>query len=465
MLGGCGGGGAPTPPPTLSSIAINPNPIYIGQGTNLSLKATGNYSNGTTSNLTSQVTWVSADPSKASVASNGVLTAVALSGASTTITAALNGVTSPVVTISITTAGSISSNGLITARYDHTATLLNDGTVLVAGGYGASSNALNTAEIYDPVTTLWTPAGNMGVARRDHTATLLANGNVVQIGGGGDAAANDLNSVEIYTPSGTAGTAGTWATYLSILSTPRSYHTATLLLGGKILVVGGGGLTNTNELYDPSSPLTVAAVPPTANDISSTGRYSHTATLLQDGRVLITGGFANSVIGAGSVLASAELCDATGTTMTPTTSLATGRYLHTATLLNDGRVLVVGGIDSTGHEVASAELFDPASQTWMAAASLSTARFGHIATLMPNGQVLVMGGSNASNPSLSSAELYIPVAGAAGSWSPTANLQMGRVVFTATLLANGLGPNNGKVLVAGGDGGAAGILSSVELHN
>ena len=399
ILEGCGGS-APNAPATLSNIAISPNPVFIGAGTTLGLTATGNYSDRTSANLTSQVMWTSAASGVASVGAGGLVTAVASSGASTTITAALNGVTSPAVPISVTTAGSSSTNGLITARYDHTATLLNDGTVLVAGGYGTAGNALASAELYYPVASgvipagTWTPTGSMVSARRDHTATFLpTTGQVVQIGGGN---VTDLNSAEIYTPTGT----GTWASY-GILNTPRSYHTATLLTTGKILVVGGGGLTNYNELYDPTHPFNTSSI--TANDISPTGRYSHTATLLPDGRVLVVGGFANSatVPGAGSVLASVELCDAAGSTMTQADSLVTGRYLHSATLLGNGKVLVVGGIDSNGNIIASAELFDPSAvpgSQWTSAGNLFTPRFGHIATLMPSGQVLVMGGSNAGDP-------------------------------------------------------------------
>lgn len=453
ILVGCGSGGASIPPVALSSIAISPDPVFIGASTTLSLTATGTYSDGTTANLTTQVVWKSADPLTASVASTGVITAHATSGAKATITAALNGVSSPAVTVTVTTASSIASTDLITARYDHTATLLLDGSVLVGGGY--NSTALASAELYDPISKTWTTAGNMGVARRDHTAILLLpSGQVLLIGGGAGPGLNDLDSAEMYTPSaGTPGT-GTWTSYRGILQTPRSYHTATLLNTNKVLVVGGG-VNNSADLYDPNTPA--ASAVPAAADISSTGRYSHTATLLQDNSVLVVGGFDGT-----TALATAELYVSTGSTVAATDSLATARYLHTATLLNDGRVLVVGGIDSTGHEVASAELYYPAAATgmkWTATGSLATARFGHIATLMPNGQVLVMGGRNATNPNLSGAELYDPNT---GKWSGTANLQKGRAVFTATLLNTG--PNAGSVLVVGGDG-AAGTLSSVELHN
>lgn len=471
VLAGCGG--SSSPPVTLSSIAISPDPVYIGMSTllkssTLSLTAIGNYSNGTTSDITSRVTWTSAASAVASVGTAGLVTAAvgATSGATTFITASLSGLTHS-VNLTVTASGSTSLGVLNLARYDHTATLLNDGTgrVLVAGGYGATNTALPSAELYDPILNAWTQTGDMGTARRDHTATLLSTGKVVQIGGGGNAANNDLDSADIYTPDSGIGS---WSqSYPHVLQTPRSYHTATLLNStynsGKelILVVGGGGVNNSADLYDPNNYPAASAVA-AAPDTSATGRYSHTATLLapSDGRVLVAGGFANSATGAGTVLDTAELYSPTGSAVVATGTLATGRYLHSATLLGNGQVLVAGGIDATGHEVNTAELFNPATGTWSQTGSLATARFGHIATLMPGpaGLVLVMGGSNASNPNLSSAELYNPTT---GTWIPTANLQTGRAVFSATLLTTG--PNAGSVLLAGGDG-ATGTLKSVELH-
>ncbi len=458
-LAGCGGGGASTPPVTLSGIAITPDPVFVGAGTSLSLAATGTYSNGTTADLTSQVMWTSSVPAVATVVASGVVTAVGAIGATTAISASLGSVIAPAVTVTITSAVSVSSNGLNFARYDHTATLLKDGRVLVAGGY--DNVALDSAELYDPATALWkVTALPMGVGRRDHTATLLpATGNVLLIGGG--TASGDLDSAELYTPS-----TDTWVSYPHILTTTRSYHTATLLSpaanGGKELVlVVGGSVSSTADLYEPSIAASAVAV----ND--SSPRYSHTATLLNNGSVLVAGGFDSAAPG---VLATAELFDPTGRAELPTDNLKTGRYLHSATLLQNGKVLVVGGIDSMGNILASAELYDPTAASglkWTSAGNLTIPRFGHIATLMtsgPNmGKVLVLGGRNASCPTLSSAELYDP---ATGTWSGTANLQKGRAVFSATLL--NAGPDAGSVLVVGGEGTVNGnyvVLPDVELHN
>ena len=179
-----------------------------------------------------------------------------------------------------------------------------------------------------------------------------------------------------------------------------------------------------------------------------TARSGHTATLLPNNKVLVVGGYRS-----GAPLASAELYDpATGIWAT-TGSLAAARFHHTATLLPNGKVLVVGGYGgSTFSNLASAEVYDPATGSWAVTGSLAAAREYHTATLLPNGKVLVVGGSGAY---LASAELYDL---ATGNWIPTGSLKTGRSLHTATLLSNG------KVLVAGGYGGS-GYLVSAEVYD
>jgi N-acetylneuraminic acid mutarotase len=189
------------------------------------------------------------------------------------------------------------------------------------------------------------------------------------------------------------------------------------------------------------------------------GRKGHTATLLRNGKVLVVGGYQYF-----SQLASAELYDPASGTWSATGSLNLRRDAHTATLLPDGKVLVAGGYADTvgsvsGGSIDAVELYDPASGTWTATGSLVTSRLGPTAELLPNGKVLVAGGVNIAYPAhytfLTSAELYDP---ASGTWAVTGSMSTPRSSHTSTLLPGG------KVLVAAGyDYGRT--LGSAELYD
>ena len=171
------------------------------------------------------------------------------------------------------------------------------------------------------------------------------------------------------------------------------------------------------------------------------GRDSHTATLLADGRVLVVGGE-----GAGAA-ASAELYDPATGTFAKTGSPSVGRDVQSATLLADGRVLVAGGMGSGGNELASAELYDPSSGKFTATGSMIQARVFHTATLLADGRVLITGGrgsgSGTNSSGLATAELYNP---STGKFTAVAQMTRGRMFHTATLLSDG------RVLLAGGNG-------------
>ncbi len=225
---------------------------------------------------------------------------------------------------------------------------------------------------------------------------------------------------------------------------PRYGHTATLLPDGRVLVVGGrnaSGYLAGAELYDGA-----AGAWSSTGDLAS-ARYDHTATLLPDGRVLAVGG--RQAWDATHYLTSAELYDPAANggagTWSATGSLTTARAYHTATLLPDGRVLVVGGKGNGDAPLASAEVYDPTANTWRATGGLAFARYDHTATLLADGRVLVVGGTGAGG-SLASAELYDP---ATGAWRAAATIAGARALHTATLLPGG------KVLVAGGATAAA----------
>jgi N-acetylneuraminic acid mutarotase len=334
-----------------------------------------------------------------------------------------------VVDPSWTTTGSMT-----TPRSAHTATLLANGEVLVAGG------SVNSADLYNPTSGTWRNTGSTSISRRFHTATLLPNGTVL-VTGGVNSNNNPLNSAEVYNPS-----TGTWST-TGPMNAGRFSHTATLLPNGKVLAVGGlngNGFLSSTELYDPAT----GAWSPTAS--MSTSRVVHTATLLPAGTVLVAGG-RDSL----APLSSVELYDPATGTWSTTGSMNTARFSHTATLLPNSKVLVIGGNSESGA-LSSAELYDPATGTWSTTGSVSAARYSHTATLLPNVGVLVVGGRN-STTRLGSAEIYDS---ATGTWSATSSLLAARTLHTATLL------NNGKVLVAGGLGDMGDLsLSSAELYD
>lgn len=159
-----------------------------------------------------------------------------------------------------------------------------------------------------------------------------------------------------------------------------------------------------------------------------TGRTGHSATLLPNGKVLVVGG-EHFVPESQTILASAELYDSTTNTWSPAGSLSTTHILHTATLLPSGKVLVAGG-RTNGLSIASTELYDPATNTWSLTGSLNTDRANHTATLLPSGKVLVAGGYGDGT-----GVIVRDDDPATSTWSPTGRLSNDRVFYnTATLL-------------------------------
>jgi hypothetical protein len=338
----------------------------------------------------------------------------------------------------------VPTGSLNNAREAHTATLLNNGTVLVAGGSDTTST-LVSAELYDPATGIFTLTGSLNTSRGGHTATLLNNGMVLVAGGFGTGGA--LASAELYDPA-----TGIF-TLTGRMNATRGGHTATLLNNGKVLIAGGGtnpfGTLASAELYDPATGIF------TLTGSLNTSREGHTATLLNNGLVLIAGGD-NSPTG---LLNSAELYDPATGNFTFTGSLSTARDGNTTTLLNNGTVLIAGGSDSTGNSTASAELYDPTAGIFTLTGSLNTARGRATATLLNDGMVLIAGGFGTTS-SVATAELYSP---ATGTFTPNAGLNTARHYHTATLL------NKGTVLVAGGfeiisTGTGTTFLASAELY-
>lgn len=359
-------------------------------------------------------------------------------------------------------------------RFEHTATLLPNGTVLVAGG--ASNGLTNTAELYDPATGTWRSTGSLHSRRIRHTATLLPNGKVLVAGGliawsgpVGTPPVPPTNSAELYDPA-----TETWSLTGS-MNSRRAWHSATLLRNGKVLVVGG--LSESGYNFWSNSLATAETYDPATGSWSvtgslHTGRVLDTSTLLQSGMVLVVGGSdtiyspATNAEEIGNILTSAELYDPGTESWRVTGDLNTPRCVHTATLLPNSKVLVVGGGGPyIGYFIQinnTSELYDPATGTWGYAGNL-TGRWHHTATLLPNGQVLVAGGANFTGESddpqwvtLKSSETYNPTT---GNWSATANLNVPRFLHTMTLLSNG------NVLSVGGFIGCCDLLGSAELYD
>jgi len=325
-------------------------------------------------------------------------------------------------------------------RFEHVAALLTNDKVLIAGGAGAA------AELFDPTSGgSFAPTGDM-VSNHDGraTATALAapDTRVLVAGGAG------ISEAELYDPA-TGTFSGTGS-----MSTARQHHTATLLPNKKILVAGGldanGAVLASAELYD----VTAGTFTPTTGNMN-TARRLHTATLLTNGLVLIAGG----VDANNQPLASAELFDPSSGTFTATGDLNTARFFHTAVLLNDPshKVLIVGGTGDNANGMTSAELYDPTSHTFAATTgTLNVARYLHTATLLNDGTVLVAGGQTVSQIPLASAELFHP---STGTFSFTGSMLTGRIEHTATLL------NDGSVLVTGGVDPGGNVLATAERYH
>jgi len=289
----------------------------------------------------------------------------------------------------------------------------------------------------------WSEAASLATGREEHTATLLTSGKVL-IAGGTDGRGKVLASAELYDP-----VRNRWTSAGSMAAT-RIGHTATLLPSGKVLVTGGLVLPfpspsqASTELYDPATNRWSAAAPMIQS------RTRHTATLLRDGRVLVVGGLTVTLQAGGlfpSQLTSAEIYDPKADRWSLTAPTDEHRLGHTATLLSDGRVLVAGGQSDSGTFLKSTEIYDPVQDRWVSAAPMAAARFGHVATLLADGDVLVAGGlgeePNAFNIALTSAEIYDP---RTDLWVSVASMAEFHAADTATVL------RSGNVLVVGAPG-------------
>jgi hypothetical protein len=476
------------PVTTTVTLASSPNPSAYGSpvtftATVIPATATGTviFTDGTTSLGTATL-------------SGGVATysTSTLTAGSHSITASYDGdandnsSTSLVLTQTVTLATQLN-----TGRYQHSATLLNNGTILVAGGVscpaGSSCTYLNSGELYNPASGTSTNTGSLATPR-SAPAVLLPNGSVLLAGGAScdsSGSCSSLNSAEVYNPaSGTFASAGN-------MNVARDGHTMTLLSDGTVLIAGGETCSvsygNTSQDRPSREPLyhgahlVYASFTPVTGSIScsaqdsaeiydpvagsftytngslNVARYNAAATRLVNGQVLIAGG-SNEF----NALSSAEIYDPSAGRFTQTTgSLQTARTLPTATLLNNGLVLIAGGstCDPLTCPTNTTELYDAATNAFQSTTgAMNVARVGQTATLLTNGQVVLTGGNSScqTNPCTteSSTEIYDPTA---STFSVSRSMTTARTGHTATLLSDG------SVLLVGGFANGA-TLSSIELY-
>lgn len=370
----------------------------------------------------------------------------------------------------------------------HSVTVLADGKVLVVGGTDASRVpiALSHAELYDPAQDTWTWVGDLPQPRANHTATLLPNGQVLVAGGdAGGALLQD--PPELYTEG------GGWQAVTNSQFAARTSHTATLLRDGRVLFAGGSAPaqiyapdTNTWQNAAPMVPdrsshsatllrdgsvLVAGGYDGSNSVLNSAARYfpdrdqwqatagtmatpraAHGAALLADGTALVLGGTDGATNGQ-HALASSERYDPCTDAWTSQSNLQSSRQAAATLALFDGRVLTVSGYDSYGTDLNAPELFtpgDPVGTQWNYSAG-AKARFNHTASLLPDGRVLMAGGSADSATATAACQIFTPATASSsainqwtGPQAPAASMNLPRRLHSATVLA-------GKVLVIGGD--------------
>lgn len=330
------------------------------------------------------------------------------------------------------------TSDMVVPVYDHSATRLNNGRIVVIGGVETTSGApvsSNATQIYDPESNTWAamapiPGEEQAGARDQHTATKLSNDDIIVAGGFHrvrEHPATPLSTVFRFVPY-----RGLWQSEPR-LAVARGGHTADwvpLWRDGRrvetVVAAGGSGSSGplaTAERYDgqnvrwDTSRLTRA-------------RDGHAATAFMDGHLLLTGG---ATTPTGSATNATELYDPGTNTWSAGPPMNQARRDHAAALMLGGKVIALGGRDRTGAPTASVEVYDPDASTWSTRAPLRTARHNQMATVQPTGQVVVAGGVRAQP--LRSVEAYEPIT---DSWTRLPGLRVARSSATLSSLPGAL---------------------------
>ena len=338
------------------------------------------------------------------------------------------------------------------ARSNHFAVRLDDGRVLVGGGFGPDE-ITGTTEIYSPTDDSWTEAGELNIARTGGVAALLQDGRVLVTGGNSGGDANDLDSAEIFDPL-----KGEWK-LIAPMGSKRNLHTATTLGDGRVLVAGGFDgsdypdlVTDNVQLFNPETDIWESAEPMPPDFLQNDGgRAVHGAVLLSDTQVMIVAGIG---FGSGGLpdLASSLIFDSDTGKWTAASLMLNGRRGHATTHLTDGRVVVTGG----QGPMPFAEVWDPEEDVWDSSGLNLTPRQWHSAVALPDGGLLIFGGIGTGRSNqLASAEF---LRSGGGTWAEASEMSTARTGGTVTPL------EDGRMLVVGG-GADSGSWTLVEAFS
>jgi hypothetical protein len=455
-------------PAAVQSIAITPNPATVGVGVTQQLTAMGSFSDGSQHNVTTAAIWSSDTTGVATVGpTTGLLTGAAIGSANISATIGSVNATVPLtvsatlISIAVTpnapnvpvglpqqftATGTLADSSSVTSTVDLTSSVAWSSGTPANATVNLTSGLANALVVGSTVIT-----GTLGSVSGSATLTvtpavvesIAITPNPATVGVGATLQLTATGSFSDGSIQNVTTVAG-WTSDTPAVATvgPTTGLATGVAIGSANISAAIGSVTGTVPVSVATTWTAAASLP--------LALVCHTATLLQNGTVLVAGGH----LANGTAVAAAEVYDPVANTWTAVASMPSAQSCHTATLLNNGQVLVAGGYDASDNYTAAASLYDPVANAWSTAPNMLAARVGHTATLLPSGQVLVAGGINAGG-SVQSGEIYDPVA---NSWSSAGAMLQARSGHTATLLASGV------VLMAGGSNGGT-FTATTEFYN